>query len=30
MRSTYVLYSFSQFSIQQFILFILKISSMLL
>ena len=30
MRSTYVLYSFPQFSIQQFILFILKISSMLL
>ena len=30
MRSTYVLYSFLQFSIEQFILFIPKISSMLL
>ena len=30
MRSTYVLYAFSQFSIKQFILFILKISSMFL
>ena len=30
MRSTYVLYGFSQFSIKQFILFILKINSMFL
>ena len=27
MRSTYVLYAFSQFSIKQFILFILKVNS---